>query len=93
MPPPPGGFYFPDDAFFFAKGTGIISNQEENHTIVEYRFPLRQASLAVRPSGETGECSWVSRTNLTTHTSCVSGVVTVADALKRSDPVHFAGRQ
>ena len=39
MPPPPGGFYFPDDAFFFHKGTGIISNQEDNHTIVEIGYP------------------------------------------------------
>jgi hypothetical protein len=38
-PPPPGGFYFPDDAFFFNKGKGIISNQEDNDTIVEIAFP------------------------------------------------------
>jgi hypothetical protein len=38
-PPPPGGFYFPDDAFFINHGTAIISNQEENHTIVEIGFP------------------------------------------------------
>jgi Kelch motif len=38
-PPPPGGFYFPDDAFFIRHGTGIISNQEDNHTIVEIAFP------------------------------------------------------
>jgi hypothetical protein len=38
-PPPPGGFYFPDDAFFFKHGTGIISNQEDNHTIVEIAYP------------------------------------------------------
>jgi len=39
MPPPPGGFYFPDDAFFIKGGTGIISNQEDNHTIVEIGYP------------------------------------------------------
>ncbi len=39
MPPPAGGFYFPDDAFFIRKGTGIISNQEDNHTIVEIGYP------------------------------------------------------
>jgi hypothetical protein len=39
MPPPPGGFYFPDDAFFIHGGTGIISNQEDNHTIVEIGYP------------------------------------------------------
>jgi outer membrane protein assembly factor BamB len=38
-PPPPGGFYFPDDAFFIKHGTAIISNQEENDTIVEIAYP------------------------------------------------------
>ncbi len=38
-PPPPGGFYYPDDAFFIRHGTAIISNQEENDTIVEIAFP------------------------------------------------------
>jgi hypothetical protein len=36
---PPGGFYFPDDAFFARNGTEIISNQEENETIVILGFP------------------------------------------------------
>ena len=36
---PPGGFYFPDDAFFIHHGTAIISNQEDNDTIVEIAFP------------------------------------------------------
>ena len=44
MPPPPGGFYFPDDAFFFHQGTGIISNQEDNHTIVEIGYPSGKSS-------------------------------------------------
>jgi hypothetical protein len=38
-PAPPGGFYFPDDAFFVHHGTGIISNQEGNDTIVEIGYP------------------------------------------------------
>ena len=38
-PPPKGGFYFPDDAFFTHHGTGIISNQEENDTVVQIAFP------------------------------------------------------
>ncbi len=38
-PPPPGGFYFPDDAFFIRHGTAIISNQEENETVVEIAYP------------------------------------------------------
>ena len=36
---PPGGFYYPDDAFFTAHGTEIISNQEKNNTIVIISFP------------------------------------------------------
>jgi len=38
-PAPRGGFYFPDDAFFVAHGTGILSNEEDNHTIVRIGFP------------------------------------------------------
>jgi hypothetical protein len=38
-PAPPTGFYFPDDAFFIHHGTGIISNQEGNDTVVEIGFP------------------------------------------------------
>ena len=37
--PPPGGFYFPDDAFFARHGTAIISNQEENDTVVVLAYP------------------------------------------------------
>ncbi len=39
MPAPPGGFYFPDDSFFVRRGTAIISNQENNHTIVQIGYP------------------------------------------------------
>jgi hypothetical protein len=38
-PAPRGGFYFPDDAFFIRHGTAIISNQEDNDTIVEIAYP------------------------------------------------------
>ena len=40
-PPPPGpnGFFFPDDSFFVDKGTAIITNQEENETIVKIGYP------------------------------------------------------
>ena len=38
-PPDPLGFYFPDDAFFMQHGSAIISNQEENETIVEIAYP------------------------------------------------------
>jgi hypothetical protein len=36
---PPGGFYFPDDAFFADHGSEIISNQEQNETVVIIAFP------------------------------------------------------
>ena len=36
---PHGGFYFPDDAFFIHHGSAIISNQEDNDTIVEIAYP------------------------------------------------------
>jgi outer membrane protein assembly factor BamB len=35
----PLGFYFPDDAFFAGHGTAIISNQEQNDTIVKVAYP------------------------------------------------------
>ncbi len=38
-PTDPLDFYFPDDAFFINKGTAIISNQEQNETIVEIAYP------------------------------------------------------
>jgi outer membrane protein assembly factor BamB len=36
---PHGGFYFPDDAFFIHHGHAIISNQEDNDTLVEIAYP------------------------------------------------------
>jgi len=38
-PADPLGFYFPDDAFFVNKGSAIISNQEQNETIVQIGYP------------------------------------------------------
>ncbi len=38
-PAPRGGFYFPDDAFFIRHGTAILSNQEDNDTLVEIAYP------------------------------------------------------
>ncbi len=38
-PAPRGGFYFPDDAFFIRHGTAIISNQEDNDTLIEIAYP------------------------------------------------------
>jgi outer membrane protein assembly factor BamB len=33
------GFFFPDDAFFFHRGTAIITNQEENETLQQIAYP------------------------------------------------------
>ena len=79
MPPPPGGFYFPDDAFFFAHGTGIISNQEDNHTLVEIGYPsgrlLFQYGHAGRPGASAGYLNQPDDAYI-----LKSGTITVADA-------------
>jgi len=78
-PPPAGGFYFPDDSFFFSKGTGIISNQEENHTIVKIAYPsgkvLWQYGHPGHPGSAPGFLNQPDDAYL-----LKSGVVTVADA-------------
>jgi hypothetical protein len=80
MPPPVGGFYFPDDAFFFRGGTGIISNQEENHTIVEIGYPsgkiLFQYGHPGSPGSSAGYLNQPDDAYL-----LKSGTITVADAL------------
>jgi outer membrane protein assembly factor BamB len=38
-PAPPGGFYFPDDGFFVDHGRTLLTNEEENHTIVRIAYP------------------------------------------------------
>ena len=79
MPPPPGGFYFPDDAFFIRRGTGIISNQEDNHTIVEIGYPsgkiLWQYGHPGVPGAGPGYLNQPDDAYL-----LKSGVITVADA-------------
>jgi hypothetical protein len=79
MPPPPGGFYFPDDAFFFNRGQGIISNQEDNHTIVEIAYPsgklLWQYGHPGVPGASLGYLDQPDDAYL-----LKSGTVTVADA-------------
>jgi len=79
MPPPPGGFYFPDDAFFIRGGTGIISNQEDNHTIVEIGYPsgkiLWQYGHPGVPGASAGYLDQPDDAYL-----LKSGVITVADA-------------
>ena len=38
-PRDPLRFYFPDDAFFIDHGTAILSNQEQNETIIKIAYP------------------------------------------------------
>ena len=38
-PAPASGFYFPDDAFFTHHGTAILTNQEEQDTLIEVGYP------------------------------------------------------
>ena len=79
MPAPPGGFYFPDDAFFIRGGTGIISNQEDNHTIVEIGYPsgkiLWQYGHPGSPGAAAGYLNQPDDAYL-----LKSGTITVADA-------------
>jgi len=79
MPAPPGGFYFPDDAFFIRGGTGIISNQEDNHTIVEIGYPsgkiLWQYGHPGQPGAAAGYLDQPDDAYL-----LKSGTITVADA-------------
>ena len=39
LPRDPLRFYFPDDAFFVDHGTAILSNQEQNDTIIKIAYP------------------------------------------------------
>lgn len=41
-PAPAQGFYFPDDAFWVKHGTGIITNEEDQDTILEVSYPSGQ---------------------------------------------------
>jgi outer membrane protein assembly factor BamB len=80
MPAPPGGFYFPDDAFFFAHGTGIISNQEDNHTIVEIGYPSGQLLWQYGHPGRPGSAPGYLNQPDDAYV-LKNGHVTVADAL------------
>jgi hypothetical protein len=81
MPPPPGprGFYFPDDTFFTHHGTAIISNQEENETIVQIGYPsgklLWSYGHPAQPGASPGYLHEPDDAYL-----LKSGTVTVADA-------------
>ena len=54
---PHGGFYFPDDAFFIRHGRAIISNQEDNDTIVEIAYPSGRITFHYGHPRTSGICS------------------------------------
>src|SRR5215831_12905041 len=47
-------FYYPDDAFFTDRGTAIISNQEENETIVKLAYPSGKIVWSYGHPGQPG---------------------------------------
>jgi outer membrane protein assembly factor BamB len=53
-PRDPLGFYFPDDAFFADHGTAIISNQENNDTIVKIAYPSGKIIWSYGHPGRAG---------------------------------------
>lgn len=48
------GFYFPDDAFFTDHGTAILSNQEQNQTIVKIAYPSGKIVWSYGHPGRAG---------------------------------------
>jgi putative pyrroloquinoline-quinone binding quinoprotein/Kelch motif protein len=47
-------FYFPDDAFFIDHGTAILSNQEQNETIVKIAYPSGKIVWSYGHPGRAG---------------------------------------
>jgi hypothetical protein len=79
MAAPAGGFYFPDDAFFIRRGTGIISNQEDNHTIVEIGYPSGKILFQYGHPGQPGSAPGYLNQPDDAYL-LKSGTITVADA-------------
>ena len=50
----PSRFYFPDDAFFTDHGTAILSNQEQNETIVKIAYPSGKIIWSYGHPGHSG---------------------------------------
>lgn len=78
-PPPPGGFYFPDDAFFTKNGAQIISNQENNETVVMIGFPSGQLQWSYGHARQAGSLPGYLHTPDDAYL-LKNGQVTVADA-------------
>jgi outer membrane protein assembly factor BamB len=78
-PAPRVGFYFPDDAFFTRHGTAIISNQEDNNTIVEIGYPSGRVLFQYGHPRQAGsQAGYLSRPDDTYLLR--NGDITVADA-------------
>jgi len=54
VPRDPLRFYFPDDAFFSDHGTAIISNQEQNETIIKLAYPSGKIIWSFGHPGRAG---------------------------------------
>ena len=54
LPADPLRFYFPDDAFFIDHGTAIISNQEQNETIIKLAYPSGKIIWSFGHPGRSG---------------------------------------
>ena len=54
LPRDPLRFYFPDDAFFTGHGTAIISNQEQNETIIKLGYPSGKITWSFGHPGHSG---------------------------------------
>jgi putative pyrroloquinoline-quinone binding quinoprotein/Kelch motif protein len=54
LPADPLRFYYPDDAFFTDHGTAIISNQEQNETIIELAYPSGRIIWSFGHPGHAG---------------------------------------
>ena len=54
LPRDPLRFYFPDDAFFTGHGTAIISNQEQNETIIKLAYPSGKITWSFGHPGHSG---------------------------------------
>ena len=53
-PRDPLHFYFPDDAFFIGHGTAILSNQEQNETIIKIAYPSGKIVWSYGHPGHSG---------------------------------------
>ncbi len=56
-PAPPGGFYFPDDGFFVAHSSAILTNEEENFALVRIAFPSGRTLWTYGHPGQAGSAS------------------------------------